>query len=346
MFLAPLNYDRFFKKVFSEKKIAKQFLEDFFEINISEIEILENRHKLTDNAQSIEFDFRCKIEDKFVIIDMQQWYKTDFVKRFYMYHTVNTALQLENLPIKSFITQEFTSDEELKLTFKNTRDYRFLEPVITLIWMVNDTLHFKEDDYIGFTMAPEVALEFIENEEFWQNPQIQDLQRKNILKILQNKHKELDFLRKNRLIYAFQPIIVKNKKLKKYLRWFEFAQKTKNKENTESEFKEYEKDEIFAEMIRRLKKDNLEPDDFSYIDNYEKLMERVELFREGLLVEGKNEGRIEGRIEGKIEGRIEGKIEGKIEGRYEIAKKMKLKGKPLDEIIELTELSKEEIDKL
>ncbi len=37
MYLAPLNYDRFFKKVFSDIKIAKKFLEDFLGVDIEEI---------------------------------------------------------------------------------------------------------------------------------------------------------------------------------------------------------------------------------------------------------------------------------------------------------------------
>lgn len=68
MYLAPLNYDRYFRKVFSG----------------------------TFNFE-MQFDFRCKIDNKFVIIDMQQWYKTDIMKRFYAYHSVTTAIQLENL---------------------------------------------------------------------------------------------------------------------------------------------------------------------------------------------------------------------------------------------------------
>jgi len=88
MYLAPLNYDRYFKKVFSETKIAKRFLEDFFDITIDELIILPTKHKITDNATAVEFDFRCKIKDNYVIIDMQQWFKTDIVKRFYMYHVL------------------------------------------------------------------------------------------------------------------------------------------------------------------------------------------------------------------------------------------------------------------
>jgi hypothetical protein len=40
MYLAPLNYDRYFKKVFSDTRIAKRFLEDFFDIEIDELELL------------------------------------------------------------------------------------------------------------------------------------------------------------------------------------------------------------------------------------------------------------------------------------------------------------------
>jgi len=39
MYLAPLNYDRYFKKVFSDTTIAKRFLEDFFDKEIQSIEL-------------------------------------------------------------------------------------------------------------------------------------------------------------------------------------------------------------------------------------------------------------------------------------------------------------------
>ena len=65
---------------------------------------------------------------------------------------------------------------------------------------------------------------------------------------------------------------------------------------------------------------------------------------------GKLEGKIEGRIEGKIEGKIVGKIEGKIEGKHEqaleTARKMKLKHYSVEEIIEMSGLSAEEIEKI
>ncbi|MBI4647927.1 MAG: hypothetical protein HY738_15400, partial [Bacteroidia bacterium] len=71
MYLAPLNYDRYFKKVFKETTITKRFLEDFFDTDIETIEMLTLRHKITDASTAVEFDFRCKINGQYVIIDMQ-----------------------------------------------------------------------------------------------------------------------------------------------------------------------------------------------------------------------------------------------------------------------------------
>lgn len=53
-----------------------------------------------------------------------------------------------------------------------------------------------------------------------------------------------------------------------------------------------------------------------------------------------------GRTEGREEGRAEGKTEGETSKAKEIAKKLKDKNMPIDEIIELTGLTKEEIEKL
>ncbi len=98
MYLAPLNYDRYFKKVFSETRIAQQFLEDFLEVTIERPEMLPKQKYVTDDAAYVEFDFRCKIAGASVIIDMQQWYKPDIIQRLYLYHALNTGLQLEDLP--------------------------------------------------------------------------------------------------------------------------------------------------------------------------------------------------------------------------------------------------------
>ena len=60
----------------------------------------------------------------------------------------------------------------------------------------------------------------------------------------------------------------------------------------------------------------------------------------------REEGLKEGKEEGRKEGRKEGSQEGQIAERFEIAKKMKNKNMPVEEIIELTELTKEEIERI
>ncbi|MFG6319965.1 MAG: Rpn family recombination-promoting nuclease/putative transposase [Clostridia bacterium] len=60
----------------------------------------------------------------------------------------------------------------------------------------------------------------------------------------------------------------------------------------------------------------------------------------------KKEGHEEGRAEGLQEGRIEGKREGNKEAKKEVAKKMLSKNISIEEIMEFTNLTKEEIEKL
>jgi hypothetical protein len=97
VYLAPLNYDRFFKKVFSDLTVAQAFLSDVFGVPVEIIEKLERKNRVTDRAMGVEFDFRCKIQGQHVVVEMQQWYKTDVVKRFYLYHSLQSVLQLELL---------------------------------------------------------------------------------------------------------------------------------------------------------------------------------------------------------------------------------------------------------
>ena len=322
MYLAPLNYDRFFKKVFSDLDIAKQFLEDFFDKTIEEIEFLPSRNKITDSAAAVEFDFRCKIDGTYCIIDMQQWYKTDVVKRFYLYFCLGSSLQLERIEEKSV-----PLNDNLK---KTTPNYHHIEPNITLIWMSDDTLGFVQD-FIAYTPTPEMLIDFMKNPALWtiENFAVLLAQRDEVLSVLNNDTKGLGFLQKNRMIYAFQSNIVKNKKLTKYFHWFEFAQKTKNIDNTKEDFEEYQKNDVMAAITKRLSKEELEAHDIQYIDDYDKFKIELERYNEAIRDEGRQEGEQMGIVK---------------ERRNSIRKVLKTGRFPCAEIAEMFGVSIEEVE--
>lgn len=287
MYLAPLNYDRFFKKIFSDLNIAKRFLEDFLDITIESIESLPLKHKLTDQAMAVEFDFRCKIDGEYVIIDMQQWYKTDVAKRFYAYHAVNTALQLDLLP-----TKKTKRGKDGKEEVKTVREYHPLLPVITLVWMVHDSLGFT-DDYVAFQMLPTRLKEFVQTEIYWKPEQTsqQAQERSAILNLLANDHKEMTFLQQNHFIFMFQKNIVKNGTEAKYRQWFDFAAKTQNDKNTKEDFSSYRTDDVFAEMIRRLSVSRLESEDYNYMWYFDQFSYLHDKFVKESLEEGIQQGK-------------------------------------------------------
>ncbi len=295
MYLAPLNYDRFFKKVFSDPEIARKFLEDFLDAEIESIEILKDKHTITDDAAFVEFDFRCKIQNAYVIIDMQQWYKADVTQRFYLYHALNTGLQTEDLP-KRRIVLDKSSKKIVRV-----KDYRALEPVYTLIWMVNDSLKF-DSNYVSYGMTPEIVTDFVRNEKLWNRRDIAEImeQRAEALKVMGNKAKNLDFLSLNRLVFAFQNNIVRNRKIEKYTRWFEFAEKTRNRDNCPEDFTDFTGTEPFDEMMRRLDRRVLTDDDAAYIEKEREAWKEFEEFIDEYYGEGRDEGLKEGEIRGQI----------------------------------------------
>jgi predicted transposase/invertase (TIGR01784 family) len=72
---------------------------------------------------------------------------------------------------------------------------------------------------------------------------------------------------------------------------------------------------------------------------------RIKALTEGR-TQGLAEGKAEGRTEGRIEGRTEGRTEGNAEKTLEIARKMKVIGRPSTEIVEVTGLSPEAVQDL
>ncbi len=302
MYMASLNSDRFFKRVFSDLKIAKAFLEDVFDLKIDEITALTTEHRVTNESAVVEFDFRCKINGAYVIVDMQQWYKPDVIHRFYMYHSVSTALQLEKLPLKSIIVNPQTQEEE------QIKDYRRIDPVITLVWMVDDTLQC-EGDFLSYSMTQQTTIDFIRNENIWSRKDITEIleQRDAVIKAMENKTKNLDFIPQNKLVFAFQKNIIKNPKHEPYFKWFEFAELSKNKDNTQADFKKFEKDEPFKEtyigLKQRLSTALLSREDKEYIvDEAEKAMLRKRT-KDGLREEflSDRHGEVEEAVEKAVE---------------------------------------------
>jgi len=313
--------------VFSDTRIAKRFLEDFFDITIDELEILHTKHKITDNATAVEFDFRCKIKGSFVIIDMQQWFKSDIVHRFYMYHSMNSVLQLEKMPDKSI---KLTDEKK-----RDIKDYSRLIPVITLIWLTDDNLNFKED-FVSYTMTSETLNDFIRNKNLWKKENILEIiaEREKCLELIDNKTRKLDFLQKNKLIYAFQPNIVKNQKYSKYLDWFELAEKTRNKLNEKGWFDKYLKDDIFVEIIKRINTETFQQSDWDYIDNQSDFIEKVKRYEQVFIDEGFDMGLEKGMEKGMEK------------GIYETTKNGIIAGLPNETIKIMTKLTDEQIDKI
>ncbi len=248
MEILPLTYDRYFKKVFSHTNITKQFLEDFLNIEIASIELYDNKFNVTNSSRELRFDCVGKADEKHFIVEMQQWYKYDVVKRFYLYHCANTLLQLESLPIrKRLVRNRSTGDFMLK----KEKDYSTLVPSITILWFVDDSFKMNNDS-VSYIVLPESTKNFILNQELWDNKDKLLDERQKMITLISNKEKEIDFLQENKMIYALQRQILKNDSNKKYYRWFDFAEKTKNKTNNKTDFIKYEKDDIFSEIMRLL----------------------------------------------------------------------------------------------
>ena len=292
MFIAPLNYDRFFKKVFSDLTIAQKFLEDVFCLEIQEITRLPEKNRVTNDASIVEFDFRCKIDGHYVIIDMQQWHKTDVAHRFFIYHAISSALQLESLPLKSIFIDKKTG---LK---KEVKDYRRIEPVITLVWMVHDCFSL-ENDFLSYIMTPEDVVKFIANDTgLWSCSNIKKIldERQKAVKLLRIKESKIDFIPKNKLVFAFQKNIVKNKNHQKYFNWFKFAEVSGYDNNTEEHFKEIKADKDFKKVYLSIKKrlgtNGLSQEEKEYLTTETEEQEKIMRFIEGV----EDDGRLKERI--------------------------------------------------
>lgn len=328
MYLAPLNYDRFFRRVFSHVHIAKAFLEDFLSVEIEEIELLETKHFLTNDSSKVEFDFRCKIAGADIIIDMQQWYKPDVIKRFYLYHCASTVLQLERLPEKKLVVEQEKRAKD--------KDYKFVSPVLTLIWMVQDTFDLPHN-FINYGLNPGQVQEFLRDNTLWENPDIKMLvkNRNEVLGLMQHGNKDLDFLAQNQLTFMFQPNIIKDKKFSKYHQWFVFAEKTRNKDNKKADFKDFEQQNLFKDIIFLINKKKLTKEDLNYIETED---EHITLVKRALQDEFDN-----GFDSGFEKGEVSGLEKGKIEGKTEVVLLSYEEGASIAFIAKITQLSEEQV---
>jgi predicted transposase/invertase (TIGR01784 family) len=125
----------------------------------------------------------------------------------------------------------------------------------------------------------------------------------------------------------------------KYVRWFRFAEKSRNIDNKKEDFDGFLDDKIFEEMIDRLCQDALEEQDFEYITDYETFREENKRYHDGI----RREALLDGREEGLEEGREEGREEGDYKRKVKVAEKCLLKKMSIEETMEISELSFEEV---
>ena len=104
--------------------------------------------------------------------------------------------------------------------------------------------------------------------------------------------------------------------------------------------------------VATVKKDESARLDYMNLDEYLDALvdeEKAKSLKEGIeagKAQGLQEGKAQGLQEGKAQGLQEGKAQGMQQSKIESAKKMLSKGMPLDLVVEMTELSEEEIKTL
>jgi len=262
-------------------------------------------------------------------------------QRFFLYHALNSGLQLETLPQKKLIV-----DRDSGKT-KTIKDYRRLEPVTTLVWMVDDNLGF-DLNYIAYRLMPHTVSAFLSADKLWKTPEVKTLleKRAKVMRDMANEHKGMPFLAQNSLTFMFQKNIIQSPKLVRYKDWFTFAEKTKNPDNTEADFKAYEKQAVFSKIIARISQGALTPNDIQYIEDEDELTEEIHRWEKSVSEESWKQGKAEGKVEGKAEGRVEGKAEGENDKARKMAKVMKQKGMDTQTIHEISNLSITEIEQL
>ena len=98
-----------------------------------------------------------------------------------------------------------------------------------------------------------------------------------------------------------------------------------------------------CEYVRRM---NMTPAERALADAYERDLLDKALIRGSAYTEGETKGRAEGEAKGRAEGEAKGRAEGEATRNIQIAKSMLAAGEPRAKILQFTELSEAELDKL
>ncbi len=154
-------------------------------------------------------------------------------------------------------------------------------------------------------MQPE-ELSIFMNDRIWEYGTIEEIKerRKEILDIMNNDKKGLQFLQKNKLTFALQQNIVKNiskeKEHPKYAPWFALAQKSRNEKNVEEDFKELETDAFKDSLIRvkkRICKSELTDEELNYLIDEAEHQREIQRGINGFINQGRHEVKEEFRLE-------------------------------------------------
>jgi predicted transposase/invertase (TIGR01784 family) len=140
----------------------------------------------------------------------------------------------------------------------------------------------------------------------------------------------------------FRPHSITEKRLQ--VLWLRYL--TEIKDGTNEIANELLSEPEVEEAINYIQESAYTEEELEYYDRYWDSIQTEKTFYEAAKREGMEEGIEEGRKEGRKEGIEKGIEKGRKEEKIEIAKKCLQKGMDISEIIELTGLSKEEIEKL
>ena len=110
------------------------------------------------------------------------------------------------------------------------------------------------------------------------------------------------------------------------------------------------KEKVFSKLFEEAEIAKFTPTELKEYEDSLKAYRDVKNSIDTALEKGREEGREEGRAEGREEGREEGRAEGREEGKnlkaIQIAKKLLESGMDVDTVMKMTDLSKNEIEKL